>query len=150
MKIIGFIFLWLVAIIVFSVILCYLSEFLENRRIHRKFIFFGNEDEPTKFFFNEEPVTIYVKRSRLKDEVNEYSSNLFYETLYINNIPAIGVECFERLFHTHRDVHYNSKYKAKEIDLIIKQGIKEWHKQIDEKFSKTKSIFDKENKNEES
>lgn len=139
------IFILALIITFFVIFLINFSDFIQSRNLHNKFIYFGYEDAPTKFIYNEKEIIIYKKREYLENKISNYHSFLFIDTLYINNIPVIGIECFERLCHIQRDVDYNFDYDQKEIELIIKQGIEEWHKQFKNKESHKKSILKKEN-----
>lgn len=143
-------FIYLLAIVLFSIFLTSFLEFIQARNLHNKFIYFGYKDNPTKFIYNGQKITIYKDIEYLENKTDNYHSNLFFVTLYINNVPVIGIECFERIFHTERNIRYNLDYDQKEIRAIIKQGVKEWNKKFENKESYKKSVLNKENKNEES
>lgn len=142
MKFVIFSFTIFTLSVVLSVFLVQISDFITARKLHHNFIFFKGEKEPTEFFYNGKKVSVYIENRYLKSKINEWHRVLHIETLYINNIPALEIECFERLWHTQRDVYFNNSYSRKEIEEILKQGVKEWHKKINENTSQTKSILD--------
>lgn len=115
-----FILIYLIAITLFGIFSTNFIEFVQTRNLHNKFICFGHKDSPTKFIYHGQEITIYYDTEYLENKTTNYHSNLFFITLYINNIPAIGIECFERIWHIQRNIRYNLNYDQKEIRAIIK------------------------------
>lgn len=145
MEIIIYIVLFCIAIALISVLFMTFVEYNEAKRIRNKFYMFGRKDNLTRFNYSGNEVEIYVDINYLFDPVKGYNSDLYIETLYINNIPVISVSCFDRTFHKSMSWNFNGEYSYKEIMRIIRCAKKEYNKKMENKVRK--SIFDKECKN---
>lgn len=139
------VFLICFTVIIISVSLVMFSEYNKTRVIYNKFWMFGSKESPTKFDYYGNEVSIYVKRKRSFDEVCGYNSDVYLDTLYINDIPMISVSIFERAFHKSIEHRFNYDYDKKEIMDIFKYGIKNYDKELSERCkNKRKRIFEKE------
>ena len=140
------IFLVLVGTIIISVIIAILLFFFlekrEAKQIHKKFIFLGTKNNPTEFIYGKNNVSVYHEKKYLRDEVRKYNSELYLDTLYINEIPVISISCFEKsLNHIIRQVNYNYEYKLKEIFEILDEAVKESKKKNLTTSTIYKSVF---------
>ena len=111
-------------------------EFMQKRKIHKNFDYFGSDTHPTEFFYKNKKIEIYTVRNHIEGKGSHWT-NLYIDVLYINGICAIEVDCADKIFSAYREISYNSDYSIAEINKIIKAGIN--HKRSNTIVTSTKT-----------